>query len=88
MLYAFEQMIINTEDEDDQAYYDELYGAEEGEEYGDEDEMSMGSGAGAFIYNKQFPQRIPIEAEYLSNPSDIIDEEECEESEEDSRNDS
>ena len=27
-------------------------------------------------------QRIPIEAEYLSNPSDIIDEEECEDSEE------
>jgi hypothetical protein len=27
-------------------------------------------------------QRIPFEAEYLSNPSDIIDEEECEDSEE------
>jgi hypothetical protein len=31
MLYAFEQMIINTEDENDQDYYDELYGAEEDE---------------------------------------------------------
>jgi hypothetical protein len=27
-------------------------------------------------------QRIPLEAEYLSNPSDIIDEEEYEDSEE------
>lgn len=27
-------------------------------------------------------QRVPIEAEYLSNPSDIIDEEEYEDSEE------
>lgn len=34
--------------------------------------------------NKRFPpqQRVPIEAEYLSNPSDIIDEEEYEDSEE------
>ena len=32
MLYAFEQMIINTEDENDQDYYDELYGAEEDEQ--------------------------------------------------------
>jgi hypothetical protein len=30
-------------------------------------------------------QRIPVEAEYLSNPSDIIDEEECEESEEEEK---
>jgi uncharacterized sporulation protein YeaH/YhbH (DUF444 family) len=30
MLYAFEQMIINTEDENDQDYYDEMYGGEEG----------------------------------------------------------
>ena len=28
MLYAFEQMIINTEDENDQDYYDEVYGEE------------------------------------------------------------
>lgn len=81
MLYAFEQMIINTEDEEDQAYYDEMYGPED--EYGDEDGM-MAGGGGPFIHHKQFPQmqRIPIEAEYLSNPSDIIDEEECEDSEE------
>ena len=30
MLYAFEQMIINTEDENDQDYYDEVYGDEGG----------------------------------------------------------
>lgn len=30
-------------------------------------------------------QRVPNEADYLSNPSDIIDEEECEESEEDDK---
>ena len=29
MLYAFEQMIINTEDDNDQEYYDELYGEEQ-----------------------------------------------------------
>lgn len=33
MLYAFEQLIINTEDEDDEDYYDELYGPEDGEDY-------------------------------------------------------
>lgn len=32
MLYAFEQMIINTEDEEED-YYDEIYGQEEGPEY-------------------------------------------------------
>jgi len=26
MLYAFEQLIINTEDQDDEEYYDEIYG--------------------------------------------------------------
>jgi hypothetical protein len=33
--------------------------------------------------HKKFPpmQRIPVEAEYMSNPSDVIDEEELEESE-------
>ena len=30
MLYAFEQLIINTEDENDQDYYDEIYGDETG----------------------------------------------------------
>ena len=29
MLYAFEQMIINTEDENDEEYYEEMYGAED-----------------------------------------------------------
>jgi hypothetical protein len=28
MLYAFEQLIINTEDENDPDYYDEMYGEE------------------------------------------------------------
>ncbi len=28
MLYAFEQLIINTEDENDQDYYDDIYGEE------------------------------------------------------------
>lgn len=35
--------------------------------------------------NGQMMQRVPNEADYLSNPSDIIDEEECEESEEDEK---
>jgi hypothetical protein len=40
-------------------------------------------GGGPFYMQRQFPtmQRVPVEAEYLSNPSDIIDEEECEDSE-------
>jgi hypothetical protein len=35
--------------------------------------------------HKMFPpmQRIPVEAEYMSNPSDVIDEEEFEDSETD-----
>ncbi len=70
-------MIINTEDEDDEDYYDDVYGAED---YPDGDYTGVGAGLGY----RQFPQnqRIPMEAEYLSNPSDIIDEEECEDSEE------
>ncbi len=81
MLYAFEQLIINTEDEDDQDYYDEAYGDEE---YGDEDDGPMGGAGFAGMQNRRFPlqQRVPVEAEYLSNPSDIIDEEEYEDSEE------
>jgi hypothetical protein len=35
-------MIINTEDEDDEEYYDEIYGAE------DYPEEYMGAGAGPF----------------------------------------
>lgn len=113
MLYAFEQMIINTEDENDQDYYDELYGEEaedpraaaydkgdriledskedEDYDYGDEDDEEMNdldSAASLAAINyyqkhKMFPpmQRIPIEAEYMSNPSDVIDEEEFEDSE-------
>lgn len=87
MLYAFEQLIINTEDEEDQDYYNEMYGAED--EYGEEDCGGIGpAGMGGFYQYKAFPamQRIPIEAEYLSNPSDIIDEEECEDSEEEKEN--
>lgn len=96
MLYAFEQMIINTEDENDQEYYDEMYGAEEdkdGEDddaYGDEqdgdydlNERDISMAALSYYQKyKQFPpmQRIPVEAEYMSNPSDVIDEEEFEES--------
>lgn len=91
MLYAFEQLIINTEDEGDgdQDYYDEVYGAED--DYGDE-EMMMPYGAGSGFArmrqlgpNGQMMQRVPNEADYLSNPSDIIDEEDCEESEEDDK---
>eukprot|EP00347_Sterkiella_histriomuscorum_P006696 403351785 len=80
MLYAFEQMIINTEDENDEEYYEEMYGAED---Y-DQDNMPLGAGAGYPYLSRQFPpmQRVPNEADYLSNPSDIIDEEEYEDSEE------
>ena len=112
MLYAFEQMIINTEDED---YYEETGYEEdqimaqsrrppavgngeqsEGEdgEYGDDDlygEEADQRGdvphAALSYYQrtKNFPpmQRIPVEAEYMSNPSDVIDEEEFEDSETD-----
>ena len=48
MLYAFEQMIINTEDEDDEDYYDDVYGAEDYPE-GDY------TGAGAGLGYRQFP---------------------------------
>jgi hypothetical protein len=117
MLYAFEQMIINTEDENDQDYYDEVYGDEGGangngeimaqsrrppavgendhtdEEYGGEDDLygeenDRDIPLAALSYyqrSKNFPpmQRIPVEAEYMSNPSDVIDEEEFEDSETD-----
>jgi len=43
MLYAFEQMIINTEDEEDEDYYDEMYGAED---YPDADYQGVGAGLG------------------------------------------
>jgi hypothetical protein len=43
MLYAFEQLIINTEDEDDEDYYDDVYGPED---YGEEDEYMGGAGPG------------------------------------------
>ena len=63
------------------------YGEEDGEfeENGNRYPGLMRPGGGY----KQFPQqqRIPVEAEYLSNPSDIIDEEECEESEEEKEKD-
>ncbi|CDW86827.1 UNKNOWN [Stylonychia lemnae] len=80
MLYAFEQLIINTEDENDEEYYDEVYGQEDYEG----DEYAAGVGGGYPHLSRQFPpaQRVPVEAEYLSNPSDIIDEEEYEDSEE------
>lgn len=80
MLYAFEQMIINTEDENDDEYYDEIYGAEDF----DPEQFPTGAGAGYPSLSRQFPpmQRVPNEADYLSNPSDIIDEEEYEDSEE------
>ena len=111
MLYAFEQMIINTEDENDQDYYDEgAYGDEagqiegrgqkgdedsDGDSYGDDDDADLdditdkdAAALAALQYyqrHKQFPpmQRIPVEAEYMSNPSDVIDEEEFEDSETD-----
>ena len=109
-------MIINTEDENDQDYYDEVYGEEYKEEearyikqrlaqesgvieekdddlYGDEDdddeelnESNVHQAALSYFQrHKQFPpmQRIPVEAEYMSNPSDVIDEEEFEDSETD-----
>lgn len=50
MLYAFEQLIINTEDEEDQAYYDEVYGAED--DYGEEDGYGPMTG---FQQHRQFP---------------------------------
>jgi hypothetical protein len=113
MLYAFEQLIINTEDENEPDYYDEAYGEEgahhdgtravvglgeerrdDGEDdygeddlYGDEGgEHDPASAAVAYYHrHKKFPQmqRIPVEAEYMSNPSDVIDEEEFEDSETD-----
>lgn len=120
MLYAFEQMIINTEDEGE--YYDEgeeeepydnrgpykylehdgriLEDSKEDDEDGDEDDGQYddeddedgidindrdAAALAALKYyqrNKMLPpmQRIPVEAEYMSNPSDVIDEEEFEES--------
>lgn len=48
MLYAFEQMIINTEDEEDEDYYDEMYGAED---YPAADYPGVGAGLGY----RQFP---------------------------------
>ena len=80
MLYAFEQLIINTEEEGDEYY------GEEGPEYGEEgdyyDELEMDPNQIMYYQNLGNQQpRIPIEQEYLSNPSDIIDEEEFEESE-------
>lgn len=42
MLYAFEQLIINTEDENDEDYYDDIYG---GEDY-DENQLPLGVGGG------------------------------------------
>ena len=114
MLYAFEQLIINTEDENEPDYYDEAYGEEGGahhdgtravvgqgeerredgeDEYGEDDlygdesgELDPASAAVAYYHrHKKFPQmqRIPVEAEYMSNPSDVIDEEEFEDSETD-----
>jgi hypothetical protein len=115
MLYAFEQMIINTEDEGEPDYYDDAYGDEEypdergpskymneegriledskeddededcyDDEEGDIDDRDAATMAALEYYkrHKMFPpmQRIPVEAEYMSNPSDVIDEEEFEES--------
>lgn len=82
MLYAFEQLIINTEDQNENDYYDE-------QAYGDEDDDSMVYyGQEQYqhllkMYNSNNPlQRLPNENDYLSNPDDIIDEED-EEDEED-----
>jgi hypothetical protein len=112
MLYAFEQMIINTEDEDyyEEAGYEEdqimaqsrrppavgngeLSEVEDGEYgdddlYGEEADQRGDVPHAALSYyqrTKNFPpmQRIPVEAEYMSNPSDVIDEEEFEDSETD-----
>lgn len=58
---------------------DDLYGDESGEH-------DPASAAVAYYHrHKKFPQmqRIPVEAEYMSNPSDVIDEEEFEDSETD-----
>lgn len=72
MLYAFEQMIINTEDDDG-----------EEDEYGDEDYPEYDIPYGYFE-DPNYPgqlMRYPIEQEYMAYPEDIIDEEEFEESE-------
>lgn len=78
MLYAFEQMIINTEDEnmdygEEQEYYDDLIYGDDIGDYNQPYFMNQ-------PYNLPIMQRVPLENEYLSNPSDIIDEEELEES--------
>jgi len=67
-------MIINTEE-----YGDEEYG---GEEYGDEDPYGEEVvDEGGYFYQMG---RVPLEHDYMSHPSEIIDEEDIEESECDS----
>ena len=69
----------DREDGEDEYGEDDLYGDESGE-------LDPASAAVAYYHrHKKFPQmqRIPVEAEYMSNPSDVIDEEEFEDSETD-----
>ena len=64
---------------------DEEYGGED-DLYGDEQDRDVPHAALSYYHrSKNFPpmQRIPVEAEYMSNPSDVIDEEEFEDSETD-----
>lgn len=62
MLYAFEQMIINTEDQDDQEYYDELYGhekksAEDEDDYYDDEAADGGDSDSSAMAALQYYQR-------------------------------
>lgn len=72
--YEHEGKILEDSKEDDYGYDDE-----DGEE-GDAQALAA---LQYYQRYKQFPPmgRIPVEAEYMSNPSDVIDEEEVEESE-------
>ena len=87
LLYAFEQMVINTEDENnDPEYYDEMYGGED--DSGEEQSQMLMEGDFSNYQPRlgQYPsgtmfQRYPGETDYFSYPSDVIDEVECEETE-------
>ena len=75
MLYAFEQLIINTEDGEGDSYYDEEVDPYEhpGAGMGYDPQTGMN-----FHMGGQLPAyaRIPVENEYIPHIEDIIDEEE------------
>ncbi len=68
-----------SDDEDAYGGEDDLYGDEVNDRDVPMEALSY------YKMTKNFPpmQRIPVEAEYMSNPSDVIDEEEFEDSETD-----